>query len=94
MSTQTLPARHFPTRTCVSCRTERQKRDPIVWAGPVLASDRLIVTGSHGEALAISPYTGEVLGRFVIGARVFISPIVANGIIYFLDDTGRVLALR
>jgi uncharacterized protein len=27
MSTQTLPARHFPTRTCVSCRTERQKRD-------------------------------------------------------------------
>jgi len=60
----------------------------------VLASDRLIVTGSHGEALAVSPYTGEVLGRFVIGARVFISPIVANGMIYFLDDTGRVLALR
>ena len=27
MSTQTLPARHFPTRTCVSCRTERQKRE-------------------------------------------------------------------
>jgi predicted RNA-binding protein YlxR (DUF448 family) len=25
--TQALPARHFPTRTCVSCRTERQKRD-------------------------------------------------------------------
>ena len=24
---QPLPARHFPMRTCVACRTERQKRD-------------------------------------------------------------------
>jgi predicted RNA-binding protein YlxR (DUF448 family) len=24
---QPLPARHFPVRTCVACRTERQKRD-------------------------------------------------------------------
>ena len=26
-NSQSLPARHFPTRTCVACRTERQKRD-------------------------------------------------------------------
>lgn len=74
--------------------TERQRRVPIVWTGPVLASDRLIVAGSHGEALSLSPYTGQVLGRIVIGERVLISPIAANGTIYFLDDTGRVLALR
>ena len=24
---QTLPERHFPLRTCVACRAERQKRD-------------------------------------------------------------------
>jgi outer membrane protein assembly factor BamB len=74
--------------------TERQRRNPIVWTGPVLASDRLIVAGSHGEALSISPYTGEALGRIVIGERVLISPIVANNTIFFLDDSGRVLALR
>ncbi|MGH7002754.1 MAG: PQQ-binding-like beta-propeller repeat protein, partial [Alphaproteobacteria bacterium] len=74
--------------------TERQKRDPIVWTGPVLASDRLVVAGSHGEALSLSPYTGEVLGRIVIGERVLISPVVADSVIYFLDDSGRVLALR
>ena len=74
--------------------TERQRRDPIVWTGPVLASDRLIVAGSHGEALSLSPYTGQVLGRIVIGERVLISPILAENTIYFLDDTGRVLALR
>ncbi len=74
--------------------TERQRRDPIVWTGPVLASDRLIVAGSHGEALSLSPYTGQVLGRIVIGERVLISPVVAESTIYFLDDSGRVLALR
>ena len=74
--------------------TARQRRDPIVWTGPVLASDRLIVAGSHGEALSLSPYTGQVLGRIVIGERVLISPILAENTIYFLDDTGRVLALR
>jgi predicted RNA-binding protein YlxR (DUF448 family) len=26
-SLQALPPRRFPTRTCVACRTERQKRD-------------------------------------------------------------------
>jgi predicted RNA-binding protein YlxR (DUF448 family) len=26
-SGQSLPARHYPVRTCVACRTERQKRD-------------------------------------------------------------------
>jgi outer membrane protein assembly factor BamB len=77
-----------------SFTTERQRRTPIVWTGPVIASDRLIVAGSHGEALSLSPYTGQVLGRIVIGERVLISPIVAEGTIYFLDDTGRVLALR
>ncbi len=74
--------------------TERQRREPIVWTGPVLAGDRLVVAGSHGEALSVSPYSGEVLGRLVIGRGVFISPIVANGTMYFLDDSGGLLAMR
>ncbi len=77
-----------------SFATERQRRDPIVWNGPVLAGDRLIVAGSHGEALSISPYTGQANGRFVIGRGVYISPVVANNTIYILDDSGNLLALR
>ena len=41
---------------------EKQK-DPITWFGPVLAGDRLVVAGTNSEALAVSPYTGEILGR-------------------------------
>ena len=39
------------------------REGPIEWVGPVLASDRLIVASSAGEALAVSPYTGRIMGR-------------------------------
>ena len=42
---------------------EKKKKDPIIWAGPVLAGDRLIVLSSVGDAISVSPYTGEPLGR-------------------------------
>jgi hypothetical protein len=71
-----------------------EREDGVFWAGPVLAGDRLIVTGSHGEALSISPYTGKVLGWIKLNRRVMISPIVANNTLYVLDDGGRLTAMR
>lgn len=47
MSTQTLPARHYPTRTCVSCRTERQKRD---FVRVVRAPDGSVTIDNTGRA--------------------------------------------
>ncbi len=64
------------------------------WSGPVLASDRLVVAGSHGEALSVSPYTGEVLGWVPLDKGVMIQPVVASNSILFLDMTGRLSALR
>lgn len=66
----------------------------IRWAGPTLASDRLIVTGSHGVALAVSPYNGEVLGRIELPEGVSLSPAVAEGTLYFLTDEAQVIAYR
>ena len=73
-------------------KDEREKG--IFWTGPVLAGDRLIVAGSHGEALSISPYTGKVLGWLKLNKGVMISPIVANNTLYVLDDGGRLTAMR
>ena len=64
------------------------------WTGPVLASDRLVVAGSHGEALAVSPYTGEVIGWIPLADGVFIPPVIAQRTILFLDDSGRLTAMR
>jgi predicted RNA-binding protein YlxR (DUF448 family) len=46
-ATQALPARHFPTRTCVSCRTERQKRD---FVRVVRAPDGSVSIDTSGRA--------------------------------------------
>ena len=64
----------------------KYKEDPIVWSGPILASDRLIVAGSNGEALAVSPYNGRLLGIVEMPDGVSVPPIVANGSVIFLAD--------
>jgi outer membrane protein assembly factor BamB len=66
----------------------------ITWAGPILASDRLIVVSSEGEAVSISPYDGSILGRVGLPSGVSVSPVVANETIYLQTDTGELVAIR
>jgi outer membrane protein assembly factor BamB len=73
---------------------EQKKKDPIMWVGPVLAGDRLIVVSSKGEAFSVSPYTGEPLGRTEFPSGVFVDPVVANNTVYVLTDDADLIALR
>jgi|APSaa5957512535_1039671.scaffolds.fasta_scaffold01528_2 outer membrane protein assembly factor BamB len=66
----------------------------INWSGPVLASDRLIVTGSHGVAVALSPYTGEIIGEIEMPDDVSLPPILADETLYFQTDGARLIAYR
>lgn len=71
-----------------------KKKDPIRWSGPVLAGDRLILTGSHGEVMTVSPYTGEPLGRMEVPDGIIMPPVVAQDTIYFLTDDADLIAYR
>jgi outer membrane protein assembly factor BamB len=73
---------------------EKRKRDPIRWAGPVLAGDRLVVVASTGEAISVSPYTGQALGRTDFPDGVFLDPIVAGDTLYVLTDEAELIALK
>ncbi|MCW5698699.1 MAG: PQQ-binding-like beta-propeller repeat protein [Rhodospirillales bacterium] len=73
---------------------EEDQEDPIIWAGPVLAGDRLIAVGSNEEVLTLSPYTGEFLGRLEMAAPVSVAPVVANGGIFVLGDDARLSVFR
>lgn len=75
-------------------RDEKKKKDPITWAGPVLASDRLIIAGSHGQALAVSPYTGEIIGAEKMPDGVTVAPVIASGSVYFLAKDADLVAYR
>ena len=66
----------------------------IVWTGPLLVSDRLIVASSDGAAVAVSPYTGDILGSESMPDGVSVPPIVAGETVYFLSDNATLSAYR
>ncbi|HEX3808220.1 MAG TPA: PQQ-binding-like beta-propeller repeat protein [Rhizomicrobium sp.] len=71
-----------------------RKKDPIIWSGPVLVSNRLIVVSSTGTAVSVSPYTGEILGHIDIPDGTYIAPVVANDTLYLLTNDAQLIALR
>jgi outer membrane protein assembly factor BamB len=81
-------------RKLPSYQNEKKKEDPMVWAGPVLGSDRLIVLSSDGEAISISPYTGEPLGREEMSAGGYMAPVIADNSLYVLTDDAVLSAYR
>jgi outer membrane protein assembly factor BamB len=72
---------------------EPKKSDPIVWAGPVLGGNRLIVLSSLGEAVSLSPNTGELMGQQTMAAG-YLGPVIANNALYLLSDEANLSAYR
>lgn len=70
------------------------REDPIVWTGPVLVSDRLVVANNLGEALAVSPYTGETIGRDELPDGIRVPPVVARETMFFYTVDAELVALR
>lgn len=75
-------------------RDEKDKKDVITWRGPVLANDRLIVANSEGQIWSVSSGEGAANMLADIKAPVSVAPIVANNMLYILDDSGRLSAFR
>jgi FOG: WD40-like repeat len=73
---------------------EEDHEGRVVWAGPVLASDRLILANSLGELVSMSPYSGEVLGKIDAPDGVSLPPAVAGGALYFLTEDADLVAYR
>ena len=72
----------------------KKQEGALTWFGPVLVADRLIVAGTSKDALAVSPYTGAILGRQKLSGAASLGPVVANGTVFIVSDDGRLLALR
>jgi outer membrane protein assembly factor BamB len=70
------------------------KDEPILWSGPILVGDRLIVAGSNGRVMALSPYDGRPLGQIQIGDPIDVPPVAADGSVYLLTRSAELIALR
>ena len=66
----------------------------IIWSGPILVGDRLLLVGSNGQAVTMSPYNGEILGRQELPGPVVIPPVVAQGTVYIVTENAELLAYR
>jgi outer membrane protein assembly factor BamB len=73
---------------------EKDRSDPIMWAGPVLGGNRLIALSSRGETISVSPYTGAIEDRRPLSAGAFLEPVIAGGTLYLLNDEANLSAYR
>ncbi|MFC7379767.1 PQQ-binding-like beta-propeller repeat protein [Brevundimonas sp. GCM10030266] len=64
------------------------------WSGPLLASNRLLLTNSDGELVAFDPKTGTQTASVRLGGPAFIAPAAYNGAIYVLTDKGDLVSIR
>ncbi len=64
------------------------------WSGPILASNRLVLVNSDGEAVAFDPKTGAQTATLNLGAPAYIAPAAYNGALYVLTDDGELVSIR
>jgi len=64
------------------------------WSGPILASNRLVLVNSEGEAVAFDPKTGAPMATLRLGSAAYLAPIAYNGALYVLTDNGDLVSIR
>ncbi len=64
------------------------------WAGPLLAGGSLWLVSSKGEVVGVDATTGKLGNQVNVGEPIFIPPIVAQGHMFVLTDSAKLIALN
>lgn len=75
-------------------RHEKSKNGQLIWKGPVLAGNNLVLTNTLGQIVYVRPEDGAVTATVDAGKAFYLPPIVANQTLYTLDESGRLSAWR
>lgn len=75
-------------------KDEEDKKGPIFWTGPVLAGNQLWVASSRGLLYRVSVGEGSAQQYADLDQPISLAPIVADNMLYILDDSGRISAYR
>lgn len=73
---------------------DKKHTEPVVWSGPVLAGDRLIVTGSNRDMLELSPLNGDTISTHRLPSATMLPPVAAGGTMVILSQNGDLSAWR
>ena len=75
-------------------KDEEDRKGPVFWTGPVLAGGQLWVASSRGEVWRVSVGEGSASLFAELGQPVSLAPVVADGMLYVLDDGGTITAWK
>jgi outer membrane protein assembly factor BamB len=75
-------------------RDEEDREGPIRWTGPLLAGGRLMAVSTDGRMISVNPADGAVQGTTAISGPTRLAPLVANNMLFVMDDNGRITAWR
>ena len=76
-------------------KNEKKKKGPILWVGPLLAGNRLVLANSEGQLVYASAEDGTVSATVEASSNpIGLSPVVADSTLYLLDDSGTISAWR
>lgn len=70
----------------------KKSRNSLFWNGPLLAGNRLIVTGGDESLLEISPADGSLIRKMDVGFHVAVPPVVAGDVLYLVGENGTLSA--
>ncbi|MEM6914721.1 MAG: PQQ-binding-like beta-propeller repeat protein [Pseudomonadota bacterium] len=73
-------------------KNDNNRKERIVWAGPVLAGSHLYLTSTIGDMIAVDPATGEIVDDYRLKDGATLPPIVAGGMLYVLTEEGHIEA--
>lgn len=73
---------------------EKKQKGRLTYAGPIIASGRIMVVSSKGELIAFDPQTGDEIDRLKLGDPVYIEPIAVQDKLIVLTDDARLIAIR
>lgn len=89
-----VDGRAFWVTSLPDYENEKKKEKPILWAGPVLAGNRLVVVSSSGRMVGVSPYDGSIVSRETLRDGASVPPIVASGTLFVLLNNATLAAYR
>ncbi len=64
------------------------------WAGPTLAGGNLWLTSSGGALVGVDAATGKVTSQKDLGGSFYIAPVIAQGRMYVLSDSAKLMAIN
>ncbi len=63
------------------------------WTGPFMASGRLVVVNSLGQAVALDPKTGAQTASLNLGGAAYIAPIAVGDKLFVVTSDGKLVAI-